>query len=154
MPLATAAQEADDFLCISVGGDGIFAQVALYGSDNTALVMAIPPDGETVPMESYVVSLPSDAFPNMVAVLRPGLAELPAPPDEGACADDTLGPVSIALRQNGAETLRYDALCPTAAVLDLNDALIAATGDPAGDEMDRWTGPTIPAMRDICRTIP
>ncbi len=152
-PLTAHAQSAD-LLCVSVGGDGLWTQVALYGSDNTALVMAVPPEGEDAPMESRTVSLPDDAFPAMAAVLRPGLADLPPPPDAGACDGTSWGPVTIALAQSGADDLLYEAPCLTADVVALNEAMIAASGDPSGTPLREWTGPVLPAMRDICRDLP
>ncbi len=152
-PAAVQAQTTADMICFSVGGNGSWTQVALYGADDTALVMAIPPEGEEAAMESQAVTLPAGAFTDMVVALLPELAAMPAPPEATECADDALGPVSIAVRQLGSEPMRYDAPCTTQALLDLNDTLIAATGDPSGDAAQAWTNPVIPAMRDICRAL-
>lgn len=156
VPYGAQAQSvgASDLLCVSVGGDGIWTQIALYGGDNHALVMAVPPDGVDEPMESRVVMLPDDAFAAMAAVLRRGLADLPPPPSAEACDGIALGPIAIALHQGNAAPLRYAAPCPTEEVLALGDALIEATGDPTGEPLREWTSSTMPAMHDICETLP
>ncbi|MEX3015548.1 hypothetical protein [Gymnodinialimonas hymeniacidonis] len=155
LPLTAQAQTAGgaDLICFSVGGNGSWTQVAVYGADDSALVMALPPEGDGAAMESQTVTLPDGAFNDMILALLPGLAAMPAAPEASECADDALGPVSIAVRQMGAEPLRYDAPCTTQALLDLNDTLIAATGDPSGEDARAWTGTVVPALRDICRAL-
>lgn len=155
-PALAAAQQAETgaVICVSLGAPDGSTEVAVFGADDTALVLVVPPEGAPDALQSRLVSLPSEAFAAMAAALRTGLPDLPAPPGLEACAPGALGPVTLALTTPGQAPLRYDAPCLTEAVLALNAALIAATGDPSGAAERAWTSPNLRVMHDICRTMP
>ncbi len=137
-------------ICISVGDAATYTVIVVYGRDGSMVTMRIPPDGVDQLSETLVIRQSADMFDVMEQVLSPGLDALPPPPAAEACRDDTIGAVAISL-VSGDQLRRYDAPCATAEVLALNQALIAATGDPLGEAVNNWTTPVIPAQRDMCR---
>ena len=155
-PLMAAAQQGDTdaVICVSLSAPDGTTEVAIFGADDTALVLVVPPPGAQERVQNRLVTLPPDAFPAMQAALRDGLPALPEVPGAEACDPDAPGPVVLALSDPGQGTLRYDAPCLSDAVLTLNDALIAATGDPSGEAARAWTSPNLRVMHDICRTLP
>lgn len=155
LTLATgaSAQEAET-ICLSAGGPEEGTAIAIYGHEGDLLSIAIPPEGSEVPMQNFLFDGLADTFPVLEATITEGLANLPPPPDASTCTGDTVGRVSVAVVYPDAPPLTYDAPCVSAEFLELNDAIITATGDPSGTPVREWFGDVIPAMRDICRTQP
>ncbi len=152
-PTLALAQEAE-LVCFSAGGPAEGTSVVIYGAGGDLLAMAIPPEGDAETMESALFTGFADTFPALEETIVAGLAELPEAPDAETCEDDGVGPVAIGVAFANAEPLIYDAPCISDEFLALNDAVVAATGDPVGQQTRTWGGPVVPALRDTCRMLP